>query len=1240
MGLEIFRGNEIVAEIPFGKNLRFSHGLMNQHKIVATGLNGYEPLLVQLGDFIVFKGVEFKINTVPELNADDQLTYEITFEGPKYTWHDKLFMHEGEAEFTFYGDCLMFIQLFISNINEIDPVWSLGEITDTENKYITFSNVTCHEAIIIIAEAFRLEFEDINKVINMVSKIGRDTGLSFEYGMGKGLYNLTRTYVSDKNVVTKVYGFGGTRNLPVGYRGSKRKLTFDPGYHTNNIDLYGIKEGQFTDETIIPEREAAVTGVTYGNPISTVTDSTLNFNIKDCIIEGLDPKIGFTTGELSGEEFVITDYNPVTKVISFKNYLNSNNIVLPNDTTKAAIGDKYVLFDIELPAQYVTANEQKVNDKTLHYVLDNSVPRVEYGGTLDPIHLRDNSIEPQPGDRVNFKDARIGLNDTIRITEISYPLDFPEVITSETNIEIVISNFVTYTQQQRLRDDKLIERHEVKTIDLRSIELARRNSANLLNLRDLVIDPEGNYFTEKIKPGSIETLYLAVGAKYTNFSLKNVAFNTNAGGNPNSFLVSAGQLVHFSMNIEGVGFVWEMQPFSSTTLVSGNTYYLYAKVSRTTLVGSWILSTDIKTVESEPGFFILQTGVLFPVTDGYRNYELTKGMAFIVGDQITAGVLKSIDGLNFFDMTQGRFKLGDDQNGLDWNVTTPNRLTIRGGLTQNAGGITAPITLFRGAYINTTTYYKGDTVTYNGSTWVYIYPTPIFNVTPAEGPYWTISAQKGNDGIDGDSVQFQYSVNGTTLWHDNFTSGDLFARSRTGLGAWSAAFRIVGEEGDPGIDGKYTDYEFSVNSSLTTAPTTGWQDAPPAVAIGQYLWMRKAEFLANGTIIGTWSAGVRISGTNGNNGTDGSNGVDGNYTEFRFAKNGSTTAPPAIVSNTPNPSGWTTSQPSVGIAEYMWITSAIKTAAGALVANWSTPVRFNGQDGTNGADGTNGIDGQDGKQGPFITNSGDYNNTRTYVGTDKRIEAVKYGGLWYTTRVDAGSFSGILPTNTSKWNAFGAQFDSIATGLLLAEAATITNLISPNLKTAPSGKRMEILASENNQIFYDATGQVLEIDDDSAVVGYYDTTTAPVGPAYPKNYIRSYVSSGTTYYTYATLAAGILFGNKTDGNGFMTLSKKGVAISTGGKISFGEDDSFSNQTVIDNNGLKAVKVNIPNWGSLNIGEPTSITGYGAIVNVAKPGTLEAMRPGWTGVAQFRDADLRMITFTVWQGIIVDYSRVL
>src|SRR5690606_23458772 len=131
--------------------------------------------------------------------------------------------------------------------------------------------------------------------------------------------------------------------------------------------------------------------------------------------------------------------------------------------------------------------------------------------------------------------------------------------------------------------------------------------------------------------------------------------------------------------------------------------YLYAKISKDTNVGSWELSTEVILAESLAGFFILQAGVLFPVKDGRRDNAITKGMVFIVGDQITAGRIQSIDQTMFIDLTTGQMKLGNDQYGMDWNVTTPNRLTIRGGFTQNAGGVVAPITLFRGEYGPTTT---------------------------------------------------------------------------------------------------------------------------------------------------------------------------------------------------------------------------------------------------------------------------------------------------------------------------------------------------------------------------------------------------------------------------------------------------------------------------------------------------------------------------------------------------------
>lgn len=1086
MELEIYRGDDVVATIVTGgKNAMFGHGLMNQHKITVSDVKMVDPLQVQIEDYILVGGIKFKINTVPELTADDRLTYDLVFEGPKYTWHDKLFLDEGEAEFTYYGNALLLMQLFITNINEIDPVWSLGEVTDTVEKHITFSNVTCHEAILIIAEEFELEFDNQDKVITMIPKIGRDTGLSFEYGMGKGLYQMTRNYVNDKNVVTKVYGFGGTRNLPAGYRGGKRRLTFDGGFKTNNIDLYGIKEGPYTNDDIVPEREGTVSAVTHGNPVSTIADSTLDFNIMSSVIEGLEPKIGFTTGALAGEEFVITGYNPTTKVISFKGFVNNNNIVLPNDTFRAQVGDKYVFFDIDLPGTYVTTGEGRVETETQQYVLENSVPRVAYGGTIDPIHYRDNSLALQPGDRVNFKDARLGLDATIRITEITMPLDFMlyGVISGPDTINITIANFVTYTAQQRLRDEKLIQRHEVKTIDLRSAEQARRNTANLLELRDSVIDPSGNYYTEKIKPGSIETLFLAVGAKATNFNINGVAFTANVNGDANSFIATAGQLIHYDLKLPGGGFVWEMSAYSVSGLVPANKYYLYAKISKTTNVGAWELATDVKLAESVPGYFVLQAGVLFPVKDGRRDNAITKGMVFIVGDQITAGRIKSLDESMYIDLTSGQMRLGDDTYGMDWNVTTPDRLTIRGGITQNAGGISAPITLFRGVYDNLTTYYNGDSVSYLGSRYVYTYATPIFNVPPTNAAYWTIDVEKGDPGTPGDpGVQGPPGSDGTSLYtwvkYADDAAGTGLSDSAVGKEYIGLAYNkttpvestnpadytwalFVGEgvPGEPGEDGVtlYTWIKYA------DSPTTGMSDSPTGKA---YLGLAYNKTTATESTDYTDYSWSLIKGADGSPGSPGAPGADGNFTQFRFNKNGSSTVAPALTVNIADPSGegWSTTQPTLSPAEYGWITSALKTPAGALVTNWSTPTRFTGLVGETGPQGP---------IGPFMGYRGPYDSGKSYVGNTGRVEVVTYLGNAYVTRIDAGTIpTGTLPTNTTYFNPFGGQFESIATGLFFATLAYIENLGVRFAKTSDSGARIEIDGNDNSLKVYDASGTV------------------------------------------------------------------------------------------------------------------------------------------------------------------------
>lgn len=177
------------------------------------------------------------------------------------------------------------------------------------------------------------------------------------------------------------------------------------------------------------------------------------------------------------------------------------------------------------------------------------------------------------------------------------------------------------------------------------------------------------------------------------------------------------------------------------------------------------------------------------------------------------------------------------------------------------------------------------------------------------------------------------------------------------------------------------------------------------------------------------------------------------YQEYRFAKNGSRNSAPALVKTDAEPSGWTTTQPTVGTLEYLWMIVAKKSATGALLTNWSEPVRITPYDGK---------DGENGKS-PAMVYRGVYDSSKTYYGNQYRVDAVKYNGTYYIARIDAGEFYNVAPTNTSKWNNFGAQFESIATNLLLAEGANIGDWF------ISKGKIVSTL-EQGNKITLDAKG--------------------------------------------------------------------------------------------------------------------------------------------------------------------------
>ena len=210
--------------------------------------------------------------------------------------------------------------------------------------------------------------------------------------------------------------------------------------------------------------------------------------------------------------------------------------------------------------------------------------------------------------------------------------------------------------------------------------------------------------------------------------------------------------------------------------------------------------------------------------------------------------------------------------------------------------------------------------------WISVRETsePPLGCVTSQGAYVTYKDSEGNTGYvlrnpqtqsedwvllldvsemkDGDSIQVQYSAD-TTSWHTTFTEGDLYMRQRVGETSWSAAMRIVGESGQ---EGRHTEYQFTKNKSEYTQPTTGWQDAPPSLAEGEYLWMRTGVVIPPATAPATWAV-VRLSGEKGDAGVGVSDVKE--YYLASASASGVTTAT----------SGWTETPQSVSESKpYLW----------------------------------------------------------------------------------------------------------------------------------------------------------------------------------------------------------------------------------------------------------------------------------------------------------------------------------
>ena len=756
-------------------------------EVVSEGYYNYEP---------VFYGVMYDLMKTIYRNCDkygksDKSTFDLT-----YTIKE-------------------FVQVLIYNMERDYPgLWKfdVDNCPDTEAKTIQFSGVNCLQALQTLcnSEQFNLEFQitqDKGVRTIHIGKFGKrinpPSGADFfEWGKGNGLYNLKEQKIDDKAIITRLWAEGGTTNIRSNYRDYSERLQLPYPQRKNQYehtlsdgtvvkvgtetigiaddakryiedaelrDKIGSEEDVKTYDNIYPTRTGTVTAV-VADDICAFIDDTMDFDLnkKDdkgtvYLVDGTSAKITFTSGRLAGQQFELEakgGYNHETKKFRIIPFTDNRGLTIPStetqDAYKIEVGNTYKITDIYLPESY----EQKAEEALWYAAMEDfktaTQAKAQYTLTLDRLYFlqelsRDTDTSVfEVGDYVPVKDTRFGIEKQMRIQKVTRNLlleqDYQITLADTTAVSIQTQTVLTVIEHENI----------INNNRLRDLNKARRGWRTTEDLRNMVYDTDGYFDTDNIKPNSIDTNMLTVGAKSQQFVLSGCVLQANFGGNPNMFVATAGILSHLTIDNDKIR-NWQMNE-ASFKLQSTGGYYLFAKCSKSGENGVWYLTQEQLKFEptSDPNNYYFQVGIVSSLyaDDNFRDFQTTYGFTRINGNTITTGRIITSDGECYLDLDGNKFRIGDSTSSIDWNVSAKSRLTLKNVSVASGSGDVVPLGVYRGVWNKDYIYYTGDEVAYtsNGATctYRYIHPTPTKGNLPTNSTYWEVVAQ----GADGDGMEY------------------------------------------------------------------------------------------------------------------------------------------------------------------------------------------------------------------------------------------------------------------------------------------------------------------------------------------------------------------------------------------------------------------------------------------------------------------------------------------------------
>nr|DAR01283.1 MAG TPA: tail protein [Caudoviricetes sp.] len=722
---------------------------------------------------------------------------------------------DGRLRFSLTARPKEHLQMLVDNLNRRDSGWTVGECIESAERVVNYEHAFCRDALALMAKAFDTEYEIVGKRISLGAvEHDRANALPLSYGKGNGFVSGVARTNSEDSVPTEIlYVQGGERNidrskygastlhLPVdaaiaydgahfegetGYdaRKARRYRTDEKGFAVQRADrpLSSKAEDSVDLTDIYPSRVGTVAEVITADEkkhFYDFTDPTIpeTLDFEKCLIAGEKMTVIFQSGMLSGREFEVKYAHAASgkKPRRFEIVPQEiDGMTMPGGAFVPRVRDKYAVFHCMLPQAYIndaatrSGAEWDLLRKAVKHLYSHEDPKFSFTGTLDGIWAKRNwenvGGRLKIGAFILFSDKQFQPEGVaVRIVGIKDYINTPHSPEIELSNAPVSSSFGTTLKALESAAVAVEEKHR------EALQYSKRRFRDAQETAEMIGAALSDRFTNAISPAAVQTMSLLVGDESLQFRF--VGSRTNPTAVPHAVTYNAktktvnatsGILQHLTLGIRTVSAkhshseyrFWDVAAFTSGRLDdAAKKYYLYVRAPRNGNRAEFVLKESPVGFESDAANYHLLVGVLNSEYDGDRSFAPLYGFSEVLPGRITTDRVATSDGRSFFDLAAGEMRLGDSlvyQNG---------RLSLRGTLVQNEGGVTSPLACYRGEWNATTTYYNGDEVRNTDaegvvSTYRYIGERSSSGAPLTDKTKWTISASgvKGRDGDAGKSA--------------------------------------------------------------------------------------------------------------------------------------------------------------------------------------------------------------------------------------------------------------------------------------------------------------------------------------------------------------------------------------------------------------------------------------------------------------------------------------------------------